>query len=368
MSKRRARSLTFPRSRTFATLLCTAALLAFIVGACTLNVQQRQSDGGALCETCAISFGPEVIIGDREDNQLDYPMLAFVMNSRGHVIAMSPGQVQEFDAQGDFVRRIGGTGDGPGEFGRLRGLAAGPNDSLFVVSAGRVSVFDREGTYVRQASVNQGPIGPLRLESGEFVSTSPTGLSAGGSTLYIYDSAWEPRAFDVNTTGMPTGSALAGPVLIGPASGAGFWVAAQAPYRLERWSVSGDVELVLTPASDHLPYREHTRVLASGRSVSTRTPLLSAVAEDREGRLWTSVVVQLDEGEGDLPPSGLQLESVIEVRDLSTGDLLATGRVRGSVYAIDPDGRLTAVWEDVTGERLIIARRAHLDVGQGADS
>lgn len=364
-------ALTITRRPRLLTVSC-ALVLAAGLSACGDTARSSQAvppegeieqrDVRVSCSNCTIDFGPEVVIGDREDNYLEYPLAGALVDGQGQIIVAGIERIQVFNREGEVLRSIGRTGDGPGEFRRARGIAVDPMDSLFVFHSRGVSVFDRDGEFGRHAAFPMPPTRPVRLESGEFLSTTPPGRGQNGSTVYIYNSQWERRAYGSEVGQVPPDGALAGPILKGAASGGGFWIAAQEPYRLERWTSEGELEFVIEPSADQFPSRELTRIVGAGREVTSNSPYVGAVAEDQEGRLWTSVG-ELMVGGGDLPPSGLQVESIIEVRDSRTGDLLATGRVRGSVWHIQPDGYLLATWEAPTGEYLLIARHARLETG-----
>ncbi len=319
----------------------------------------------------SITFGPEVVFGDREDHALGTPVFGALVNGRGQIILASPDGIQVFDSEGAFVRRIGEEGDGPGAFRRPRGIVAGPDDSLFVFHDTGVSVFDREGALVRQVAFPQPPTSPIRLESGAFLSWTPPGRGQGGSSLYLHDAAFAPQALPQTPPGMlegvteaaSSGLALAGPITVGTASGGSFWVAARSPYRFERWTSEGEVERLLEPNADHLVPREQTRILPSGRPVTTNTPYVSAIGEDLEERLWTAVAELVEGGEVDLPPGGMRFESLIEVWDPRTRERLASGRVPGQVSRIQPDGHLVASWSAPNGEQRLSVRHARLEVG-----
>jgi hypothetical protein len=81
-----------------------------------------------------------------------------------------------FDQTGQLVARVGGEGQGPGEFRELTYLSVGPGDSLFAydVRQRRFSVFDRRGQFARSMSLRGADsVGSLRqagvLGSGEVV-------------------------------------------------------------------------------------------------------------------------------------------------------------------------------------------------------
>ena len=59
-------------------------------------------------------------------------------------------EIYVFDSEGDFVRTLGGQGDGPGEFRNALGPAIGPGDTLWVADqrAPRYSMFGPDGTFL----------------------------------------------------------------------------------------------------------------------------------------------------------------------------------------------------------------------------
>lgn len=67
------------------------------------------------------------------------------------VVADGSNTLRFFDAQGRFLRMVGGTGRGPGEFTRIGYLGAYAGDSVLVYDSGsrRITIFDRAGTVVR---------------------------------------------------------------------------------------------------------------------------------------------------------------------------------------------------------------------------
>ena len=70
----------------------------------------------------------------------------------GHVYTSDRdlGRIQEFTAEGAFVRAWGGFGDGPGQFDRLRDLAVAQDGSVYAASSdGRISVFSSTGRFLR---------------------------------------------------------------------------------------------------------------------------------------------------------------------------------------------------------------------------
>lgn len=67
-------------------------------------------------------------------------------------------EVRIFDSGGNFVRTIGGKGEGPGEFVQAGSVDLSRNGEIWVMgmSQARVSVFDTTGTYLRGERTNTG--------------------------------------------------------------------------------------------------------------------------------------------------------------------------------------------------------------------
>jgi hypothetical protein len=94
----------------------------------------------------------------------------------GTVVVTNVGtsEIRFYDAEGRFVRAVGGEGAGPGEFGRLAGMYRYGADSLLIFDFGnaRFQVFDRSGTYARTFRLQQIAGVPL-----------PIGVLASGHVL-----------------------------------------------------------------------------------------------------------------------------------------------------------------------------------------
>ena len=65
------------------------------------------------------------------------------------VINAASSQVFLFDMTGRLIKRIGGRGEGPGEFTRIRALDRCGEDTLVVTEQLRVSFFDARGEFIR---------------------------------------------------------------------------------------------------------------------------------------------------------------------------------------------------------------------------
>jgi hypothetical protein len=85
--------------------------------------------------------------------------------------------VRQYDASGKFVRRVGRSGSGPGEYRSVSGIATTPDGRLLVWDTGnwRVNVYAANGDFVSQWM-------------------TPSGMSGGGTAQYS-------RALTVDTSG-----------------------------------------------------------------------------------------------------------------------------------------------------------------------
>ena len=77
---------------------------------------------------------------------------AVAADSRGNIYILdgTTQEIQVFDAEGGFVRTLGGRGQGPGEFREALGPAIAPGDTLWVADgqAPRYSIFAPDGTFI----------------------------------------------------------------------------------------------------------------------------------------------------------------------------------------------------------------------------
>jgi hypothetical protein len=141
-------------------------------------------------EGWSVASAPEVVIGVMDGDE-DYQLHRVVGTTRltdGRIVVANAGthEVRVYNSNGEFERRIGRRGDGPGEFQRLRVVARLPGDTLvaFDLREHRVSLIDPEGQLV-DAYVVQLPAGAPELlgvfSDGSVLMRGTTGLTADRS-------------------------------------------------------------------------------------------------------------------------------------------------------------------------------------------
>jgi 6-bladed beta-propeller len=108
----------------------------------------------------------------------------FIDEGAIHVADGGSLEVRAYDMSGNFLRSSGGPGAGPGEFANLRWITA-KADSLVVLDAraGRVSLFDAGGTFVRSFLLpvdNHGQAEWIESRNDRFLVAFGTGLDPRG--------------------------------------------------------------------------------------------------------------------------------------------------------------------------------------------
>ncbi len=104
---------------------------------------------------------------------------------RFYVFERQAQELRVFDAEGNYVRTVGRTGSGPGEFSQVIGMDWAPDGSLWVVDPNnnRISVIDTAGTYVTSH----------RMLGGFVISPWPGGFDDRGR---FYNYGVDPGASD----------------------------------------------------------------------------------------------------------------------------------------------------------------------------
>jgi hypothetical protein len=109
-----------------------------------------------------VSAEPLVEIGavSSENPALEFSRIHGVARlSDGRIVVLEgqDSEIRWFDAQGRHLLTRGGTGGGPGEFGRASAMFLLPGDTIVVEDAwsGAVSFFDQNGDYVRQQTFDR---------------------------------------------------------------------------------------------------------------------------------------------------------------------------------------------------------------------
>ena len=185
-------------------------------------------------------------------------------------------EIHVFDPEGEFLRTLGGQGDGPGEFRDALGPAIAPGDTLWVADqrAPRYSIFAPDGTFIGTRVRRGASSGGARTERctiardggyTEWLTRYPkeekTGDMADIDLLHFHPVRVSRNAEEQDTlphleftqqmADMPS-VGMRRPVYFGPnlrralGCSGDLWFALSGEYRLHRRTLEGDTTLVAT--------------------------------------------------------------------------------------------------------------------------
>jgi hypothetical protein len=147
-------------------------------------------------KAAAVNLVEELVIGNdtsREDHWFGF-LNAVDADAEGRIYTVDPKsiRIRIFGPDGSLVKAFGREGQGPGEFSGPGGIVATP-DGAFIVSDvlnGRLSCFDREGTYLKGTPFGAHRIAGLAVGSDSDIFAIRTQMPQGGSQV------WELVKFD----------------------------------------------------------------------------------------------------------------------------------------------------------------------------
>jgi hypothetical protein len=248
-------------------------------------------------------------------------------SERGIVVAWSP--------EGEFLARIGGLGEGPEEFGIVRGLLPGDRAEVHVLHGnGRWSVIDRDlgvstvtshPVLFTASGINTDIIGDSVLVFAGFLGDSPDRilhvLRPGDRSVASFRERSESEMQGVS---LPPSVAWFGEpdaVWTGP------WQSAPGAYRLEKWSTSGELVRTIERRADWLVVGGTQR---SGTAEAVRS---SAFRLQPYEASVAYVSMRLPRASGDDPDADPHSRERTAVRydliDLTDGTILSAGRGDG---------------------------------------
>ncbi|WP_420462746.1 hypothetical protein [Candidatus Palauibacter sp.] len=275
--------------RSDAELMADAAI-ATVFDSAGVRVIELGPSPHVLVERHRLACESDLVIRSREDDDAyvlsDLRDVEVLSQGRVAVVNGSGNEIVVFDSAGRHVSTWGGTGNGPGEFGRLEWLASRPPDSLAAADIGlrRVTILDADGRFVRgfatasavDPASNPVPPRPMgMLENGSviavfFASLAPVEGTARPAVEIV---AIPPAGGTVHPVGTWPGEELAlfeqdgslqvtqppfGRRLHIAAAYDGVWIADDAQWEMRKYSARGDLQAVVrssatpSPVSDPL--------------------------------------------------------------------------------------------------------------------
>jgi hypothetical protein len=326
-------------------------------------------DASSPCTDCQIAIEPVAAFGAADGNAaLPGMVRTIVRDSRGRLLvgAFNADRVLVFDTTGQLDTTFGRKGEGPGEFGGgIPIIVRSRGDSIVVYDGGndRLAAFSGEfepgWTAADITTFGGGSL--VALRDGGFVRSGESGRGANRSRapLHLLDTEGRlVRSFGADSAD-PTAPGTMYPTLAATSDGQ-VWAANRSRYRLILWSTDGTPIRTIERSVEWFPSRASSAAVTPDQAP---VPAIDAIHLDDEGRLWVFIEVGAPDWSDGLGPAEdgahgirypvtdpeLVYETVIEVLDATTGELLASTRVPQRIGIVVDDGLAASDFEDSTG-------------------
>jgi hypothetical protein len=324
------------------------------------------------CGSCSVRFERILDVGSSRDSVLLTPLSAFGVAPDGMVLA-SPtserGTIAVYDRNGRFLRTLGRRGDGPGEFRIVANFAfAGDQVHVLDYGAGKISVFSRDlklqGTHAIAAPVDGNSD---LLVQGDRYLYNVLSIGKGGGTIavvrggnLISDTISKPN----QSGGAVSASQYSSFRRMGSSGANRFWAAPINLYRLERWTVAGQLEAIVV--RDAAWFRPWSRA-GPLPWVGPAAPMLTGVRLGPDNLLWVTIIVAKEPFTP--APQGARVgaadmsdfvDTIIEIIDPSSGSLVYSGRFSGERRFVGNDGHIGTFVQDADGIITWTLWRMHL--------
>lgn len=315
------------------------------------------------CPACTIVLTKVAVLNDPDDGLELEQNARVARDSHGRYFAAPAkerGVVALFGQNGHVIRRIGRSGGGPGEFRSVRRPWVGPGDTLHVFGS-PYTVFDPDLNPVRTYNALGDPHGFALFADGSMVlHTILYSETRIGLPLHkISPEGHIIRSFGSETRSYDPADPFAALRAVAVADSGRVWSVPMNRYVIELWDTTGHNLMQLRRDTDW--FRPWTGYDEKAPYRSRARPLVTAVAEDAEGRLWVMVgVADKDWRANSGAPTDVSihdvLDTIIEVIDPRAGRLIASTRIgiylagfadSSHVFArdVDSDGRIVlTVW------------------------
>jgi hypothetical protein len=289
----------------------------------------------------------------------------------------SPGVVSVYDSTGTLLQRFSRKGEGPGEQMGTHHLLVTAGDTVRVFDnyLRRYTVFSPTYSYVRSASYPGQVLGAVEWPDGSLVvNASFQGPTSAGLPLHRIDGSGRPvRSFGANVRSPP--DPYGGVLMRGIAAGGPGQIWSVTPLRYEPilWSEDGKV-MELQRMARWFPPQVSPQSPGRGQRP---TPWVGGVWHDGREHLW--VVIQVPDANWRPPPDSLiprgergppieydrEYDTIIEVINIRTGQLLAMQRYSEMLTQLLPGGYITHYREDADGEPYLAIWQLRFVAGAG---
>ncbi|MEX2284493.1 MAG: 6-bladed beta-propeller [Gemmatimonadota bacterium] len=276
--------------------------------------------------------------------------------------------IKVFDASGRYLRTIGRSGQGPGEFHSIAALMVTPGDSLLVVDNGnrRLTVYSPAFALVRTTVLNFDPpnsfvyLGPDAIVTGGILRTPDR---IGLPLHHVGSDGNIRRSFGGDGKFNPV-RALDGYRVLSVSADGSIWIGRATEYTIEKWTLAGKHVKTLRPKRDW--FVQPPPVRDPKTTFIQPPPLLSAISEHPRG--WLIAAIQVPSRQWrDFVKPGLDHQIVtdaerirdsrIELLSPDTGELISHLIVAPDIYNFPAPDLVSFAREESDGTpRVVIAR------------
>ena len=296
------------------------------------------------CTDCRLVFDTLAVLGDvTGPGMIDFETVALSVDDEGryYVLVQESQVVQVFSAEGQYLRRLGGFGEGPGEFQWPQAMHVDGGGRIILADRilARLTVFGADGSVESTARLGG-------LAAGFEVFPMP------GDSVLLSGHSFEPSIYGLPVhvlapDGQPVRSfgERGGAIMsrdpyvlerrLALENGGRLWVASKNEYRVELWSITGSRLSTMTMDVDWFDPVETPR-----DSRQAPRPILASMRQDEGGLLWLKFSVAGDRWQDALArddgeeywrviDEDVYWTTIIDVINPSTGRLEARARVPG---------------------------------------
>jgi hypothetical protein len=298
----------------------------------------------------------------------DYPLWASMDRQSRIYVGLQPpgGLLLTFDTSGQFLGHVGRRGRGPGEF-------------VFPVSAvqttrGEILIWDFDAAIVTTLDSGHHFIGRIHqpyapiavLPGGQRLVVAPMEDTAGiGYPLHLYNDSGQ-RVASLGATGErfedPERWRLRRAASVSPRGT--IWAGHVDRFRIDEWGADGEKLRTFTRTASWMP---EVTFRSAGVFGDRPTAHIEATAEDADGLLWVLSGVPSEDWRDALGPpesergrtgypkrdQGRLYDTMVDVIDLRTGQLLLSSRHGGHIRFVLKPGIVARYREDSVGTPLL---------------
>lgn len=356
-------------------------LKAFLLAAVILGCVGRGSSqdgqrfivsGEPQCRDCRIELRQVAILGDSTDTSAVRPdaagrdCMVGRLHSGEYVFSgvVGGGFLNIYGTDGKLIRTIGRKGGGPGEFRSPIRHVVGSGDSLFVVDDGsrRIQVMTSAGAFVRVFPTRDRFRGFALLPNDQLLLFRVPS-NRKDNLFHQFDRDGQPVRSFGNAVQPDSALDLENWFVVAAPHGR-FWTGSIWSYELRRWRAPDTLDIEVSREVD---WFRSPSVFPEGVYVTVPPPpMLLHAWEDSNGKLWTYTAVADPKWAPGLKvaPSpewqAKTFDTVIEVIDLATGQLLASTRHPSRLGIVCNSPLLYGVDETPNGDLRVSVLEPHL--------